>query len=87
MGHYKEGDYIYKINSDKPLQLYKILSIKVESGGNWHDGASISYIATILAQDVKTEYTDTEEYLIQYTNPMCQINTKFAFVVDDVYIY
>ena len=84
MCDYREGDYIYKINSDKPLQLYKILSIRITP--KIEDNA-ISYIATILAQDIKTEYTNTEEYLIQYTNSSCQINSKFALVVSDCYLY
>ena len=90
MCDYKAGQYIYKttINNkiDAELKLYKILSIKEERGGNWHDGFSISYIATILSQDSTTDYS-TEEYLIQYINQMCQINLLYGIIVKDEYIY
>jgi len=89
MCDYKVGQYIYKtINNkiDTELKLYKILSIKEERGGNWHDGFSISYIATILSQDSTTDYS-TEEYLIQYINQMCQINLLYGIIVNDEYIY
>jgi hypothetical protein len=89
MCNYKVGDYIYKTKNNKietDLKLYKILSIKEERGGNWHDGFSINYIATILSQDSTTDYS-TEEYLIQYKNPMCQINLMYGVVVKDEYIY
>lgn len=89
MCDYKVGQYIYKTKNNKidtELKLYKILSIKEERGGNWHDGFSISYIATILSQDSTTDYS-TEEYLIQYKNPMCQINLLYGAVVNDEYIY
>ena len=90
MCNYKVGDYIYKIKSEEPdkqNKLYKILNIREEKGGNWHDGASVSYIATILAQDSTTDYNDTEEYMIQYVNAMCQINIKLANIVDDNQIF
>ncbi len=89
MCDYKVGQYIYKTKNNKidtELKLYKILSIKEERGGNWHDGNSINYMATILSQDSKTDYS-TEEYLIQYKNAMCQINLMYGAVVNDEYIY
>ena len=89
MCDYKVGQYIYKTKNNKidtELKLYKILSIKEERGGNWHDGFSISYIATILSQDSTTDYS-TEEYLIQHKNAMCQINLLYGAVVQDEYIY
>ena len=85
MCDFKKGDYIYKLikfELDQTLTLYKILNIKEKKGGNWHDGYSITYIATLLAQDIKTEYSNTEEYDIQYTNKMCQVDQKYAIFVD-----
>ena len=67
---------------DQTLTLYKILSIKETKGGNWHDGYTITFIATLLSQDIKTEYSNTEEYDIQYTNKMFHVDQKYAVFVD-----
>ena len=85
MCHFKKGDYIYKLidnELDQSHTLYKILDIKEIKGGNWHDGLDITFIATLLSQDIKTEYSNTEEYNIQYTNKMCKTNVKYAIFVD-----
>jgi hypothetical protein len=85
MCDFKKGDYIYKlINNelDRTHTLYKILDIKERKGSNWHDGNDITFIATLLSQDIKTEYSNTEEYDIQYTNKMCLTNIKHATIVD-----
>jgi hypothetical protein len=64
-------------------KIFQIINIKEIIGGNWHDGYSFSFIATIepvLNDDIKPE-TDTEEYCIQYINYMCQINNLYAIKV------
>jgi hypothetical protein len=85
MSDFKKGDYIYKLiknELDQDLILYKILNIKEKKSGNWHDGYSITFTATLLSQDIKTEYSNTEEYDIQYTNKMCQVDQKYAVFVN-----
>jgi len=92
---FKIGDHIKKvfdknaidknaINKDKNNTIFKITNIKAIKGGNWHDGFTLSFIATIepvlSEENVKPE-TDTEEYCIQYINYMCQINNTFAIKV------
>ena len=84
---FKIGDHIKKVIDknaiDKNEKIFKITNIKAIKGGNWHDGFTLSFIATIepvFSDDVKPE-TDTEEYCIQYINYMCQINNTFAIRV------
>jgi len=88
--YYKPGDYIYKMSKSKvykPLQLYKILSIKEKIEGDYYQGYSIKYIATILSQDAKSSYDDTEEYFIQYRNDRLLTNTRYALIATDPYIF
>lgn len=85
MCDFKKGDYIYKLiknELDETLTLYKILNIKEGKGGNWHDGYDVTFTATLLSQDIKTEYNNTQEYAIQYTNKMCQFDQKYAVFVN-----
>ena len=87
---FKIGDHIKKVIDKKVIdknaidnKIFKITNIEEIKGGNWHDGFSFSFIATIepvLNDDIKPE-TDTEEYCIQYINYMCQINNIFAIKV------
>ena len=80
---FKKGDYIYKLINDK-LTVFKIIDLKEIKGGNWHDGFSISIVATIepiIANAVKPEI-DTEEFCIQHINYMCQVNNVFAKYAD-----
>ncbi len=88
---FKIGDHIKKAEDD---QIFEIINLKEVRGGNWHDGFSITIVATIepvseanavlgnaiLANAVKPE-TDTEEYCLQYMNYMCQINNLYAIKV------
>lgn len=88
--YYKPGDYIYKMTKSKiykPLQLYKILKIEEKVDGNFYDGYTITYIATILSQDSKSSYDDTEEYFIQYRHDSHNINTRYALIATDPYIF
>jgi hypothetical protein len=83
---FKIGDHIKKAEDD---QIFEIIDLKEVKGGNWHDGFSITIVATlepvsqadaVLANAVKPE-TNTEEYCIQYMNYMCQINNLYAIKV------
>ena len=88
---FKIGDHIKKVIDknaidknaiDKNEKIFKITNIKAIKGGNWHDGFTLSFIATIeLKTDGVNPETDTEEYCIQYINYMCQINNTFAIKV------
>ena len=80
---FKIGDHIKKAEDD---QIFEIIDLKEVKGGNWHDGFSITFVATlepvsqedaVLANAVKPE-TNTEEYCVQYMNYMCQINNLYA---------
>ena len=73
MSEFKIGDQILKrINKIVDPIVYKIIGIKTIKGGNWHDGYSETIMATLLIDTFK------EEYCIQYSNNMCQINDIFA---------
>jgi hypothetical protein len=83
---FKIGDHIKKAEDD---QIFEIINLKEVRGGNWHDGFSITIVATIepvseanavFADSIKPE-TDTEEYCLQYMNYMCQINNLYAIKV------
>ena len=83
---FKIGDHIKKAEDD---QIFEIIDLKEVKGGNWHDGFSITFVATlepvsqedaVLANAVKPE-TNTEEYCVQYMNYMCQINNLYAIKV------
>jgi len=74
---FKVGEFIKKAINNIIIDntIYKILDLKEVNGGNWHDGFSVSIIATISINVLEPE---TEEYCIQYTNNMRQINSNFA---------
>jgi hypothetical protein len=88
---FKIGDHIKKAEDD---QIFEIINLKEVKGGNWHDGFSITIVATlepvsqadavlanaVLTNAVKPE-TNTEEYCVQYMNYMCQINNLYAIKV------
>jgi hypothetical protein len=86
---FKIGDHIKKVFDTKmpnDTNIFEIMNIKEIKGGNWHDGFTLSFIATIELktdeENVKPE-TDTEDYCIQYINYMCQINNVYAARVDE----
>jgi len=86
ISEFKIGDHIKKVfgNLYMSEKIFKIIELKEVKGGNWHDGFSISIVATIepiIANAVKPE-TDTEEFCIQHINYMCQVNKVFAIRVD-----
>jgi hypothetical protein len=75
---------------------YIILSIREKKGGNWHDGYTTEYIALINEFKevfenkeinkhhnlVKVEVEEVEEeYLLRYTNYMCQCDVIFAHLI------
>ena len=80
--YFNIGDNIKKVEDE---QIYTITDLKEVKGGNWHDGFSISIMATIetaLNSDINPETeTITEEYCIQYINYMCQINNVYAIKI------
>jgi hypothetical protein len=85
----KIGDHIKKVIDKNAIdkneidKTFKIVDLKEIKGGNWHDGFTISIIATIeLKTDGENPETDTEEFCIQYINGMCQINNVYATLVD-----
>jgi hypothetical protein len=81
----KIGDHIKKAIDKLYVdeKIFKIVDLKEIKGGNWHDGFTISIIATIeLKTDGENPETDTEEFCIQYINGMCQINNVYATLVD-----
>jgi hypothetical protein len=79
------GDHIYKIQNGIPdiSSIYTILNIKEINGGNWHDGYTISYIATI--QSINKDETNNikEEYTLRFVNYMCQIDLYFVCKVNN----
>jgi hypothetical protein len=88
--YFTPGDYIYKMSKSKiykPLQLYKILKIEEQVGGNYYDGFTLTYIATILSQDANSSYDDTEEFYIQYRHDSHNINMRYALIATDPYIF
>jgi hypothetical protein len=49
---FKAGDKIYKIKNgilDKS-KVYEIENIKIEKGGNWHDGYFTNWIASLMGE-------------------------------------
>jgi hypothetical protein len=70
------GDHIKKSINNLIIdnKIYKIIDLKEVKGGNWHDGVDLSIIATICCDSEP----ETDEYCIQYTNNMRQINSTFA---------
>jgi hypothetical protein len=86
ISEFKIGDHIKKVFGNLYIseKIFKIIELKEVKGGNWHDGFSISIIATIesiISNTVNPE-TDTEEFCIQHINYMCQVNNVFAKHVD-----
>jgi hypothetical protein len=85
MEDFKVGDMIHKIINNIILleKMYIILSIREKKGGDWHDGYSIEYIATI--NEIKEVFENNEiveeEYLLRYTNYMCQCDVIFADLI------
>ena len=80
---FKIGDHIKKVEED---QIFEIIDLKEIKGGNWHDGFSITFVATlelvsatdtVLIDAIKPE-TETEDFCVQYINYMCQINNLYA---------
>jgi hypothetical protein len=66
------------------------LSIREKKGGNWHDGYTTEYIALIkeVFENNETnkkhnlvEVEEKEEYLLRYTNYMCQYKVSFAHLI------
>jgi len=84
---FKIGDHIKKAEED---QIFEIIDLKEVRGGNWHDGFSFTFIATIepVAKSDNFEKSepetdaDAEECCVQYINYMCQINNIYATRVD-----
>ena len=80
---FKIGDHIKKVEDD---QLFEIIDLKEVRGGNWHDGFSITFVATlelvladaVLVANAVNPETDTEDFCVQYINYMCQINNLYA---------
>ena len=79
---FKIGDHIKKIINGVTINdaIYKIKNINIIDGGNWHDGYTTSFVATIakINADTTININIFEEYCLQYTNYMCQINNKYA---------
>jgi len=80
----KIGDHIKKVIDKNAIdKIFKIIDLKEVKGGNWHDGFTISIIATIeLIDNFEKPETEIEEFCIQYLNGMCQINNVYATLVD-----
>ena len=83
MNPFNPGDHIYKIQNGFPdtSSIYTILDIREEKGGNWHDGYTISYIATIQNHNITDK--DTEKYTLRFVNYMCQIDLYFVSKVNN----
>jgi hypothetical protein len=106
MEDFKVGDMIHKIVKNEIIFIkrYIILSIREKKGGNWHDGYTTEYIATINEinkineineinemkevfelNNEKEEHNlievEEEEYLLRYTNYMCQCDVIFAHLI------
>ena len=86
MSDFKVGDIIHKIVENKILleKRYIILSIREKKGGDWHDGYTTEFIALIKevfefnGTNKQIVEEEKEEYLLRYTNYMCQHDTVFA---------
>jgi hypothetical protein len=65
----KVGDCIFKksVNESSHRIVYLVMAIKEIHDGNWHDGYTMSYIATIRPYDehLDDEHLD-EEYLVAH---------------------
>ena len=80
---FKIGDCIRKVFNNQPVdeKIFIIVDLKEVKGGDWHDGFTISFVATIEPETEKPETEEPEEYCIQYINYMCQINNVYAALV------
>jgi len=83
---FKIGDHIRKVFNNQTVdnKIFKIIDLKEVKGGDWHDGFTISFVATIelvLSEIINPETEEPEEYCIQYINYMCQINNVYAALV------
>ena len=84
---FKVGDMIHKIVNNIILieNIYIILSIREKKGGNWHDGYTTEYIALMKEVFENKEHNlievVEEEYLLRYTNYMCQCDVIFAHLI------
>jgi hypothetical protein len=80
---FKIGDHIKKEEDD---QIFKIIDLKEIKGGNWHDGFSVTFVATlepIMGDNFENPETDTQDFCVQYINYMCQINNLYARRVEE----
>ena len=82
--NFKIGDHIKKVMIDN--KIFKIVDLKEIKGGNWHDGFSLTFIATIEEiSNADTVITNAvEDYCIQYINYMCQINNTFVIKYNSI---
>ena len=80
---FKIGDCIRKVFNNQPVdeKIFKIVDLKEVKGGDWHDGFTVSFVATIETETEEPETEESEEYCIQYINYMCQINNVYAALV------
>jgi hypothetical protein len=80
---FKIGDCIRKVFNNQPVdeKIFKIVDLKEVKGGDWHDGFTISFVATIETETEEPETEEPEEYCIQYINYMCQINNVYGIKV------
>ncbi len=94
MSGFKVGDIIHKIVANEILfeKRYIILSIREKKGGDWHDGYTTEFIALVKEVFEFKETNETEEiiveeeYLLRYTNYMCQHDIVFAQHLKDLFI-
>ena len=85
---FKVGDMIHKIINNIILfeKRYIILSIREKKEGNWHDGYTTEYIALVKEvfenNETNKEHNLVEvEYLLRYTNYMCQYDVILAHLI------
>ena len=74
--YFKEDDVVHLIKNnitDKTIS-YKICSIEIIKGGNWHDGYSETYYGLLENNITKT----IEKKELAYINLMCQIQNVYA---------
>jgi hypothetical protein len=79
--NYKIGDYINKIiNGQIVSTVYEIISLNRIIGGDFHDGYTISIIASIKHTGVYdlADMNEVEDYCLEYTNYMSQSGCIYA---------
>jgi len=77
--YFKEHDVVHLIKNnitDKTIN-YKICSIEIIKGGNWHDGYSETYYGLLENNITKT----IEKKELAYINLMCQIQNIYAIKI------